>query len=223
VADDRAALLTALTTEHFTLQGARACTISESSSRAALYLSSVTSSLVALGFIAQVSEVGQTFQLFALAVIPVLFFLGLVTFVRVLESSVEDIHYGRAINRIRHYYLEHAGEEARYFMLGGNDDPIGVINNMAIERHRFQPYFTYAAAIAIVNSVVAGSGVAVLLGAALDLPIGVAVGAGVAVVIAFSWASVQYQIRRYQRQAATVDALFPSSAPGPSTPQPGGN
>jgi len=36
-------LLTALTTEHFTLQGARSQTVSESASRASLYLLSVSS------------------------------------------------------------------------------------------------------------------------------------------------------------------------------------
>ena len=38
---DRQALLTTLTTEHFTLAGARGATISESSSRAALYMLSL--------------------------------------------------------------------------------------------------------------------------------------------------------------------------------------
>ena len=44
-------LLTALTTEHFTLQGARAQTMSESSARASLYIVAVSSTLVALGAI----------------------------------------------------------------------------------------------------------------------------------------------------------------------------
>jgi hypothetical protein len=55
-------LLTALTTEHFTLQGARSQTVSESSSRAALYIGSVSSTLIALGFIGQLSNVGDAFR-----------------------------------------------------------------------------------------------------------------------------------------------------------------
>ena len=42
--------------------------------------------------------------------------------------------YGRAINRIRHYYLELAGNERRYFMMGGNDDVPGVLANMGLGR-----------------------------------------------------------------------------------------
>jgi uncharacterized membrane protein len=88
---DRAELLTALTTEHFTLQGARSQTVSESASRATLYVMAVSSTLVGLGFIGQVSEVGDVFDIFALTVLPTLYVLGLFTFVRLVESSVEDV------------------------------------------------------------------------------------------------------------------------------------
>lgn len=43
------ALLTALTTEHFVLQTARSTTVSEANGRSSLYLTSVSSALVALG------------------------------------------------------------------------------------------------------------------------------------------------------------------------------
>jgi hypothetical protein len=69
---DRPELLTALTTEHFTLQGARSQTVSESASRASLYVMAVSSALVGLGFIGQVSEVGDVFDIFALTVLPTL-------------------------------------------------------------------------------------------------------------------------------------------------------
>ena len=52
-APDRQELLTALTTEHFTLQGARSQTMGESSARASVYVFAVSSALVALGFIGQ--------------------------------------------------------------------------------------------------------------------------------------------------------------------------
>jgi hypothetical protein len=106
-------LLTALSTEHFTLQGARAQTMSESSARASLYIISVSSTLVALGFIAQVSTIGDLFNVFALTVLPTLYVLGTVTFVRLVECSAEDLRYGLAINRIRAYYKEIAGHRGR--------------------------------------------------------------------------------------------------------------
>lgn len=53
---------------------------------------------------------------FALTALPTVFVLGIFTFVRLVESSVEDIYCGRAINRIRNYHLEVAGDRASYFM-----------------------------------------------------------------------------------------------------------
>jgi len=51
-------LLAALTTEHFTLQTARSATIMETNRRSALFLSTVSSAVVALAFIGQVADVG---------------------------------------------------------------------------------------------------------------------------------------------------------------------
>src|ERR687896_2297045 len=77
-APDRGELLTALTTEHFTLQGARSQTMSESSARASIYVLSVSSALVAMGFIGQTAE--DVFDVFALTVLPTVYLLGAVTF-----------------------------------------------------------------------------------------------------------------------------------------------
>jgi hypothetical protein len=210
---DRQALLTMLTTEHFTLQGSRATTVSESSSRAALYMGSVSSTLIALGFLAQVSQLGDAFDVFALVVLPTLFALGVFTFVRTVESSVEDVLYGRAINRIRAYYLEMAGPEARWFVMQGHDDALGVLANMGLRPSRWQLYFTISTMVATVNSVIGGSAVAILVGRLLDLSLGVAVAAGV-VAAAASWAMHQRWDRAlHERHGGYEEVLFPSPRP----------
>jgi hypothetical protein len=212
--EDRQAVLTTLTTEHFTLQGARSQTISESASRASLYLFSVSSTLIALGFVTQVSEAGEVFQLFALTVLPTLFFLGLSTFVRLVQSSVEDVVYGRAINRIRHYYLEQTGPESRYFMLGGHDDAIGVIRNMGLSGgSRWQLYFTAASTVSIINGVVGAGAVAILLGVTLGLPLAAAVPAGAAFLIASVALSMRYDRRCHEGLGGFHESLFPSLPP----------
>jgi hypothetical protein len=135
-APDPEQLLTALATEHFTLQGARSQTMSESSARASVFVFSVSSALVALGFIGQVSEVGDVFYAFALTVLPTLYLLGTVTFVRLVECGAEDFRYGQAINRIRGYYQQIAGERANLFMLSGHDDPAGVFDGDPRDQQR---------------------------------------------------------------------------------------
>jgi hypothetical protein len=212
---DRQALLTALTTEHFGLAGARAQTVSESSSRAALYISSVSSTLVALGFIGQITEVGDAFDVFALTALPTLFVLGLFTFTRLVQSTVEDIFYGRAINRIRHYYLELAGEQARLFMLSGNDDPPGVLWNMALRPSPWQSFFTAASMVGVINSVVGGSAVAIAVGAFTDAPLGFAAGiGGVAAILSFA-ALRRYEVRLLEAGATTHgETLYPTPPGG---------
>ncbi len=167
-APDRQELLTALTTEHFTLQGARAQTASESASRASLYILSVSSSLVALGFITQASESGRTFDVFALTVLPTLYVLGVFTFVRVVECGAEDYRYGVAINRIRHYYKQIAGDQARLFLLSGHDDGRGVFANAAVPAEGRRQFLTFATVVAVINSVVGASAIAIALTAVAD-------------------------------------------------------
>jgi hypothetical protein len=210
--EDRQARLTALTTEHFTLQGARSQTVGESAARSSLYMFSVSSTLIALGFVSQVSEGGEIFQLFALTVLPTLFFLGVFTFVRLVQSSIEDVYYGRAINRIRAYYLQLAGEDARYFLMTAHDDPPGVLANMGLAGGSiWQLFFGMASAVAVVNSVVGAGAVAVLLGVTLDLPLAVAAIVGIAFLVASVAVHQRYDVRHHMEAAAMVEALFPSA------------
>jgi hypothetical protein len=207
---DRQALLTALTTEHFTLQGARSQTMSESSSRASLYIGAVSSTLVALGFIGQISQVGDTFDTFALTVLPTLYVLGVFTFVRLVECGFEDFRYGVAINRIRSYYIEVAGERANLFLLSGHDDGQGVFENMGVRPEGRKQYFSFATVVAVINSVVGGSAVAIALGAFADASLGVAAGVGGAAAAASLFALLRRADRMLADRADEIPALFPS-------------
>ena len=138
---------------------------------------------MALGFIGQLSDVGDAFNAFALTVLPKLYLLGIVTFVRLVECRAEDFRYGLAINRIRHYYKEVAGNRADLLLLCGHDDGEGVFANMALPAEGRKPYFAFSSAIPAINSVVGGGAAAVAAGAFLGASLGVAVGVGIAAVI----------------------------------------
>jgi len=100
-ADPRPAAVSVITTEHFTLQGARSSTISESTGRASMFLSAISGGLVALGLIATATHVGTAFYVLGLIVLPTLAFVGLVTADRTLQSGIEDLGYARAAHRQR--------------------------------------------------------------------------------------------------------------------------
>jgi hypothetical protein len=159
--DWRARATPILTTEHFTLQGARSATIGDASGRANLYLGSVSLALVALALVAQASDMGTPFYVFALVLFPTLFFIGLATFARVNQSTVEDILLARGINRIRHFYLETVPQAEPYFILSANDDAPGVLRNMGIQPSRWQMFLTTAGMIGVLNSVVAAVAVGI--------------------------------------------------------------
>jgi hypothetical protein len=95
------AFITALVTEHFALQSARSATIGEANGRAAIYLSAVSSALVAFGFLAQVVT---RLDLFVAAVLPALFILGEFTYVRLVANTIENLLALQQIQRIRGYY-----------------------------------------------------------------------------------------------------------------------
>ena len=187
-AGDPQQLLTALTTEHFTLQGARSQAMSESASRTTLYIGAVSSALVALGFTAQISEVGDAFDVFALTVLPTLYVLGAFTFIRLVECGAEDFRYGLAINRIRGYYQQLAGDQAGLFLLSGHDDGRGVFENMGLPGEGRSQLFSFATVVAIINSVVGGSAAAIAADV-LGAPLGAAaaIGGGVAIVSVVAW------------------------------------
>ena len=179
----RAQLLTALTTEHFTLQTARSTTVSESSGRATLFLASVTGSVVALAFVGQVSRTGPAFTLFAMALFPTLLLLGLVTYWRLLQSAVEDLTYGLAINRIRAFYLTLDPVAADYLVMSSDDTRAGVLHNMGMHSSRWHLLSHSATVIIVVDAVLAGT-MAGLASALLGgVPFGMAAAAGAAAAL----------------------------------------
>ena len=99
-----------MTTEHFTLQGARTAAITESTSRATIFIGSVSAGLVALGLIATATRIGTAFYAFGLILLSTLSFLGFVTLDRVLQSGIEELHYVERIARLRAYYFDFAPE-----------------------------------------------------------------------------------------------------------------
>jgi len=113
-AEPRPAAVTFVTTEHFTLQGARAATIAESTGRATMFLGSVSAGLVALGLIAAATRIGTTFYAFGVILLSTLSFVGFVTFERVLQSGIEDHGYAERIARLRAYYFDCAPEITSY-------------------------------------------------------------------------------------------------------------
>lgn len=188
--------------------------MSESSSRAALYIGAVSSTLVALGFLGQLSPGGDTFNTFALTVLPTLYLLGMFTFVRLVECAAEDFRYGLAINRIRGYYKQRAGDQANLFLLSGHDDGRGVFANASVPPDGRTHLFTFGSVVAVINSVVGASAVAIALGAFVNASLAVAASAGGVVGVISVVALLRFADRLLEARTGGVKALFPSRSAG---------
>ncbi|MFB9990494.1 hypothetical protein ACFFLM_00630 [Deinococcus oregonensis] len=207
--DSRA--LSLLTTEHFALQGLRSSTISDSSSRASLYLASISGTLVALSLLGNATRLGPPFVIAALIIAPTLIFLGLATFARVLQSALEDAFYAMGINRIRHLYLELVPEFRPYLLQSDRDDIWGVLANMGSSRGGSgQMMLTTAGAIGIINSVLIGSFAAGLVLAVSPLPFAASLGLGLLVFGISAGLHYRAQQRAWQALTQRHPALFPS-------------
>jgi hypothetical protein len=126
----------AVLTEHFTPRGARSQMVSRGAATTTLYASAVFSPLVALAFIGQRPEIGNAFNAFALLALATLHGLGVLTFVRLVQSATEDLAYGRAINRIRGDDRKLARDRASLFMRSAHDDIPGVLAGGPQQRRR---------------------------------------------------------------------------------------
>lgn len=182
------ALLSALVTEHFVLQSMRSTGTSEATSRASLYLATLSSSLIALGF---ASSHRSDLQTFLLAVLPIVFLLGAVTFFRLVDLEIQDLRRLQDIERVKDYYRAMPAPAVDYFPPVRWQDPGALIASQSMRAGRLQILSTSAATVAVINSAVLGIGAALLanrLSQAASITVGVLVGlAGMLAALSYQW------------------------------------
>jgi len=206
--EPRPAAVTFVTTEHFTLAGARSSTITESTSRATVFLGAVSGGLIALGLVATAAKAGRTFYTFGLILLPTLAFVGLATFHRVLQSGNEDLAYARRIAQLREYYFDHAPELAGYLL-----NPAERLPAPGMGIGLWQQFVTVAGMVSVITSVLAGSAGGLLAAVASGHSLVAALIVGVVVAAVALTALVRYQRSAWIR-GSTV-SLFPGAEAGP--------
>ena len=205
-------LLQFLTTEHFTLQTGRAATISEANGRCSMYFSALSGVTVALAFIGQMSGMGQLFFIFGFVLFPTVLFLGLATYVRMIQLGIEDIIYARGINRIRHFYVEVAPEAEKYFILSTHDDVGSAsLRYLGLIAPWWQMFMTVAGVVEVINGVVAGTLAGMAASQLIGLGLLPGVGSGVLTFGIAVAAQHQYGFRLWDRVESQITDVFPAS------------
>jgi hypothetical protein len=210
--EPRSAPVAFLTTEHFTLQGARASTIAESTGRATMFLGSVSGGLIALGLVATATRVGTAFYAFGLVLLPLLAFVGVVSFERTLQSGIEDYGYARRIARLRAYYFDQAPELLPYLLSVPQTERLPV---QGLPRSRWQAWRSIAGMVAVITAALAGSAAGLLAAVASNHTLAVALPAGAAVAIAIVWTLMRRQIAVWteaDRAQLNIDAEAPNAS-----------
>jgi hypothetical protein len=202
-----------LTTEHWSLLSTRAMTWNEAFSRATMFLSVLSGAVVALALVAQVTSFGETFLTFALLILPVVLFVGIATFVRLVQINHEDVRWVIGMNLLRHAYLDSAPELRPYFVTGWHDDEAGIMTTFAARpgpggfAHQF---VTTPGILAVVNGMVAGT-----LAGIVVPRIGLAMTSGIAMAIAVGIVTVALQaLHQYRR------VVGPRGRTAPRFPEP---
>lgn len=204
-----------LTTEHWSLLSTRALSWNEAFSRATMFLSVLTGAVVALALVAQATTFGEGFVTFALLILPVVLFVGVATFVRLVAINHEDVGWVVGMNLLRHAYLGAAPELRPYFVSGSTDDEPGIMATFGASpgpgsfAHEF---VTTPGMLAIIDGVIAGVVVGILsLRTGLGTPI--AIGSAIAVGVVTVALLVIYQYRGVVRPRGHRPTRFPEDPP----------
>jgi hypothetical protein len=196
--------MSALVTEHFVLQSESSSTISESGSRVSIYLSALSSGLVAIGF---ASTSHRALESLAFTVLPVVFVLGSFTVVRLVDTSVANVVAQRRMDLIKRYYASISPSAGPYF---GLDDPGA--GNHGVRYGRWSFLFTMASMVIVVNSVVGGAAAALAVALAAKAPAPVPVVAGLAVGVVLLLLGLYYEHRRLTPVVLSTHAVTDADA-----------
>lgn len=207
--DRLGAAITCASTEHFNLQTARSITVSESNGRASIFLAALSTNLVALAFVGQMSRLGTAFYAFALILLPALALVGVLTFQRLVQSSIEDIAYAERIGRLRDFYLQLVPELEPYVVVVRGQQEQAMLHGERLAPSAWQLTLTTAGMVAVVDSVVIAACAGLLLEAVgmASLALAIAVGA----LIGAAALSLHHRHHRQARDAYRPEAIDQAS------------
>ncbi|MFZ0030473.1 MAG: hypothetical protein WAK84_01200 [Candidatus Cybelea sp.] len=177
-----------------------------------MFFTIVSASLIAIGFFGTATHFGGGFVVFVSAVLTSLWALGVFTFVRVLQATVEDMTICFGIARIRHRYTEIAPGIRDWLVRSIHDDFAGIYAEMGSIRGWWQRLMPTYVVISFVTSVLAGAGVAFALGEIYRVTPTIQAAAAIATftINAFGFRIIT------GRLWSTIERLFPARYPSSS-------
>ena len=210
-----------LSTEHWSLLGARSLAYNEAFVRAGMFLTFLSTSFVALALLAQAMSFGRDFLAVAALVLAFDLVVGLTTFLRMNAANVDDLRANHGMARIRHAYTQITPLVAPYFTTPTHDDIDAVTAVYGSISDSLLGQFVYGLStsngmIALIVSMIGGvlaAVVAMLLGVAGGASIWFGVVGGL-IVLAALFGLTYSAITREQ---ARIPVMFPTPSAEPLT------
>jgi hypothetical protein len=115
-----------LAAEHWSLLSARSLIWNEAQSRATVFLTVLSASIIAVALVADATGFGSETTTLALILLPVVFLLGVAAYLRLVQINTEEFQLVLAMNRLRRAYLTLEPGLERYLTTDHHDDQRGV-------------------------------------------------------------------------------------------------
>jgi hypothetical protein len=123
-----------LATEHWSLLGTRSLIWNEAMSRATIFLTVLSASIIALALLADATGFGSQTTTLALVLLPVVLLLGIATYAHLAQINSEEFQLVLAMNRLRHAYLKITPGLEPHFTTGHHDDEQGLVTTYMLYR-----------------------------------------------------------------------------------------
>jgi hypothetical protein len=205
-----------LAVEHWSLIAHRSLIWSEAQSRATVFLTVLSASIIALALLADATGFGAQTTMVALVVLPVVFLLGIAAYVRMVRINIEEFQLVLAMNRLRHAYLALEPGMERYLSTGHHDDEQGMFTTYMVDNPTRQGTVGHflvntPTIVATVDAAVGGA-IAVLGLHAAGAPRAVSVAGAVAAFL-LVWATLFLLQRQTIRPLRHQTPRFPTQPP----------
>ena len=204
-----------LSTEHWSVLTARSLAYNEAFVRAGMFLTFLSTSLIALALLADAMAFSDRFLTVAAIVLAFDFVIGVTTFGRISGANADDLRAMHGMARIRHGYIQAAPVVQPYFTTAVHDDPPSVVAGYGTSASGgtlagiLYGLTTSIGMIGLIVAMVGGvlAGVlAMLAGVGADAVLWIALLAGVVVFVAL----VAFVMRQVPINWAQLDVRFPA-------------
>ena len=202
-----------LATEHWGLLANRSMIWNEMFTRAGMFITILSASIVSMAFVAQATGFDRSFRVFTLLVLAVTLVMGIGTLIRLADALEEDIWLILAMNRLRHAYLDLEPDLERYFTTGHHDDLPGILMSVGPNRRvggAGRMLSAIATMIAVLDCLLIGAIFTLLANIVVDDAVVATTIGIVATIPIVVYAMVLLPLRQIRRGIESLEVRFPT-------------